>query len=162
MRTASETQQISNIYLESLRNLGIKASLTMLDTAQFVQRTNEYQFEMAWYERALSLSPGNEQPLYWGHQGVTQPGSRNWMGMNSPAAEAMIREMLSTDDPEQYNAAVQALDRILTAGRYVIPVSYPPISRLAHRSNLVYPDKKIKYGDWPGFMPGTWWQEAEK
>lgn len=162
MRTAAETQQITDIYIEALRNLGIRANLTLLDTAQFIQRTNGYQFEMAWYERALSLSPGNEQRLYWGHQGVTQPGSRNWMGMNSPAAEAMIDEMLSTSDPRQFNAAVRALDRILTAGRYVIPVSYSPISRLAHRSSLLYPDKKPLYGDWPGFMPGVWWQEAKK
>lgn len=162
MRTASETQQMVNIYVEALRNLGIQASITTLDSAQFTQRTNEYQFDMAWYERGLSLSPGNEQKLYWGRDGITQPGSRNWMGMDSPAAEAMIDEMLNAADAEQFNAAVRALDRILTAGRYVIPVSYRPVSRLAHASRLVYPERKPLYGDWPGFMPGTWWQEAEK
>lgn len=162
MRNASEMQQIVDIYIEALRNLGIRARVTMLDSAQFIQRTNNYQFDMAWYERALSLSPGNEQMLYWGREGVTQPGSRNWMGINSPAAEAMIEEMLNANGPENFNAAVRALDRVLTAGRYVIPVSYPPISRLAHSSNLLYPDQKPLYGDWPGFMPEVWWQEKRK
>lgn len=162
MRTASETQQIVDIYVEALRNLGITARVTLLDSAQYVQRTNNYDFDMTWYERALSLSPGNEQLLYWGHDGVTLPGSRNWMGMDSPAAEAMIAAMLEADTPEDYTAAVRALDRVLTAGRYVIPVSFSPISRLAHSADLHYPETTPLYGDWPGFLPEVWWQEAEK
>nr|WP_252733999.1 extracellular solute-binding protein [Paracoccus marinaquae] len=162
MRTASETQQIVDIYVEALRNLGITATVTLLDSAQYVQRTNTYDFDMTWYERALSLSPGNEQMLYWGHDGVTLPGSRNWMGMNSPAAEAMIDAMLDAGTPEGFTSAVRALDRVLTAGRYVIPVSFSPISRLAHSADLHYPENTPLYGDWPGFMPEVWWQEAKK
>ena len=162
MRTSAETRQIVDIYTQSLRNLGMETQLTQLDSAQFIERTNNYQFDMTWYERALSLSPGNEQRLYWGHDGVTQPGTKNWMGMNSPAAEAMISEMLTTDSPENYRAAVRALDRILTAGRYVVPVSYSRISRLAHLSDLHYPERIPLYGDWPGFLPELWWQEEKE
>lgn len=159
MRTASETQQIVNIYLESLRNIGITPRVTLIDSAQYVQRTNTYQFDMTWYERALSLSPGNEQLLYWGKEGVSNPGSRNWMGMDNPAAEAAIAAMLDADTREGFTVAVRALDRILTAGRYVIPVSYSPVSRLAHRADLAFPATLPIYGDWPGFMPSTWWSK---
>ncbi len=162
MRSSAETRQIVNIFVESLRNLGIRPQLTVLDAAQYVERTNNYQFDMTWYERGLSLSPGNEQLLYWGQQGVTQTGTKNWMGMSSPAAEAMIAEMGRARTYEDYLASVRALDRILTAGRYVIPVSYSRISRLAHRSGLDYPEKTPLYGDWPGFMPETWWQEESE
>lgn len=162
MRTSSETRQIVDIYAESLRNLGISPSVTLLDSAQFIERTNNYQFDMTWYERALSLSPGNEQRLYWGHDGVTQPGTKNWMGMDSPAAEAAINAMLSADSPENYRAAVRALDRVLTAGRYVVPVSYAQISRLAHSADLHYPKRIPLYGDWPGFLPELWWQEEKE
>ncbi|WP_323717118.1 extracellular solute-binding protein [Paracoccus aminovorans] len=162
MRTSAETRQIVDIFVQSLRNLGIRPQVTLLDAAQYVERTNNYQFDMTWYERGLSLSPGNEQLLYWGHKGVTQTGSKNWMGMNVPAAEAMIAEMGHAGGAEDYRAAVRALDRILTAGRYVIPVSYSRISRLAHASRLDYPEKTPLYGDWPGFMPETWWQKEKK
>ncbi|MDO5704649.1 MAG: extracellular solute-binding protein [Paracoccus sp. (in: a-proteobacteria)] len=158
MRTASETKQIVDIYVQALRNLGITPRVTLLDSAQYIERTNNYQFDMTWYERALSLSPGNEQLLYWGSEGVAKPGSRNWMGMNSPAAEAMIAAMLNAATPEDFTAAVQALDRVLSAGRFVIPVSYSPISRLAHGADLHYPEKTPLYGDWPGFVPEVWWQ----
>ena len=73
-----------------------------------------------------------------------------------------VTEMGRAQGREEYIAAVQALDRILTAGRYVIPVSYSRISRLAHGSSLDYPEKTPLYGDWPGFMPETWWQEGSE
>lgn len=160
MRSASETQQIVNIFVEALRPLGVTPRVTLLDSAQYVERTNNYQFDMAWYERGLSLSPGNEQRLYWGSAGVTEPGTRNWMGLASPAADAMIDHMVNAEDAEDFTAAVQALDRILTAGRHVIPVSFSPISRLAHSVTLKYPETIPVYGDWPGFLPEVWWQEA--
>ncbi|WP_377707329.1 extracellular solute-binding protein [Paracoccus fontiphilus] len=163
MRTASETQQIADIYVQALRNLGMQTRITLLDPAQFVQRTNAFQFDMTWYERALSLSPGNEQLLYWGSAAADQPGSRNWMGMKSPAAEAVIAEMVNSESEADFTSSVRALDRILTAGRYVIPVGYSPVSRLAHAADLRYPVQTTPlYGDWPGFMPELWWQEAEE
>ncbi|WP_374298947.1 extracellular solute-binding protein [Paracoccus sp. (in: a-proteobacteria)] len=163
MRTASETQQIADIYVQALRNLGMQTRITLLDPAQFVQRTNAFQFDMTWYERALSLSPGNEQLLYWGSAAADQPGSRNWMGMKSPAAEAVIAEMVNSESEADFTSSVRALDRILTAGRYVIPVGYSPVSRLAHAADLRYPAQTTPlYGDWPGFMHELWWQEAEE
>ena len=159
MRSASEVQQIVSIYLESLRALGMQAQVTMLDSAQYVERINNYGFDMTWYERALTLSPGNEQTLYWGAEGVTTPGTRNLMGMNLPAAEAMVQAMLEAEDADSFTTATRALDRILTAGRYVIPAGFPPVSRLAHAAGLRYPERLPIYGDWPGWMPDVWWRE---
>ncbi len=156
---ADDSQKIAAIYLEALNRLGVVPRVTTVDSAQYKERTNTYAFDMAWYTRALSLSPGNEQSLYWGARGVTEPGSRNWMGMNSPAAEAMVTAMLNARGPDDFTAAVQALDRILTAGRYVIPVWYSPVSRLAHSRHLRHPDRLPLYGDWPGFLPDVWWYE---
>ncbi len=156
---ASDSEAVVNIYVEALKQIGIAPTVTAVDSAQYKERTNNYAFDMAWYTRALSLSPGNEQMLYWGSAGVTEPGSRNWMGMNSPAAEAMITTMVSSNGSADFTAAVQALDRILTAGRYVIPVWYSKVSRLAHSKKLHHPERLPLYGDWPGFQPDVWWYE---
>ena len=156
---ADEAQSIVTIYAEALKRLGITVRVSTVDAAQYVERTNTYDFDMTPYVRALSLSPGNEQMLYWGHEGVTQPGSRNWMGIDSPAAEAMIARMLSADDQQDFIAAARALDRILTAGRYVIPFWYSDVSRLAHKRVLKFPGNLPIYGDWIGFQPDVWWYE---
>lgn len=156
---ATETQTIVDIYTEALKTIGITPRVTVVDGAQYTERTNAYAFDMAWYTRSFSLSPGNEQSLYWDSKGVTRPGTRNWMGMASPAAEALIAKLIAAKDYDELIAATQALDRVLTAGRYVIPVWFPKVSRIAHSARLHYPERIPLYGDWPGFQPETWWYE---
>ena len=156
---ADDNIAAANIYVEALKRLGIAATVTTVDSAQYKERTTAYDFDMTHYIRSLSLSPGNEQTLYWGAGGITEPGTRNWMGMNSPAAEAMIKTMVSSTDRTEFVAATQALDRILISGRYVVPFWYSSVSRLAHAKQLQFPAKLPVYGDWLGFQPEVWWYQ---
>jgi peptide/nickel transport system substrate-binding protein len=157
---SSEVGSIVDIYTEALRRLGIEISVASVDDAQFKERTASYDFDMTWYRWGLSLSPGNEQLAYWGPQGVEQTGTRNLMGAADPAIEAMIEAMLSAESQEDYVAAIRALDRVLTAGRYVIPIWHNPISWIAHDAKLKFPEDRLPiYGDWIGFQPDIWWFE---
>nr|WP_242500373.1 extracellular solute-binding protein [Tropicimonas sp. IMCC6043] len=157
---ATQETNIAELYAEQLKRIGVVAHLETVDSAQYKERTEAYDFDMAYYIRLMSLSPGNEQILYWGSEGVTKSGTRNWMGMNSPAAEAMIDALLNGETQEDFRAAAKALDRVLTTGRYVIPIWYSPVSRLAHKAELTYPVGKTQmYGDWIGFQPDVWWIE---
>jgi len=153
-----EMASVVEIYIQALQALGITATLNKIDDAQYKERTTAYDFDMTHYIRGVSLSPGNEQLLYWGMAGVTEPGTRNWMGVNSPAVEAMIAALLKAPDIAEFGAATRALDRVLTSGRYVIPIWYSDRSRLAHSAAIHYPEKLPVYGDWTGFLPDTWWQ----
>jgi peptide/nickel transport system substrate-binding protein len=156
---ANEPQQIVDIFVGALSRLGITPRITTVDSAQFTERTNAFDFDMAWYTRGLSLSPGNEQSLYWGSEAAGQEGSRNWMGVQSPAIDGLIRTLLTAESGEDFVAATRALDRVLTTGRYVIPVWHNPVSYLAHRRELRYPEALPIYGDWIGWMPDVWWYE---
>ena len=156
-----EMASAAQVYIEALKALGITAKLNKIDDAQYKERTSAYDFDMTHYIRSLSLSPGNEQLLYWGAGGVTEPGTRNWMGVNSPAVEAMIAAMLKAPNAEDFTAATRALDRVLTSGRYVIPIWYSDVSRLAYSADLKYPERIPLYGDWTGFLPDTWWYQAK-
>ncbi len=156
---STENEAILNIYSDSLSRLGIQTEIRVVDSAQYKERLTDYDFDMTSYRRALSLSPGNEQWLYWGSEGVTKPGTRNYMGMDSPAAEAMITALLTSSDMDDFIAATKALDRVLTTGRYVVPTWHSTVSRLAHRKELKYPDRIPMYGDWLGFLPDVWWYE---
>ena len=155
----SEMQTVVEIFARALERLGIKATTETVDNAQYVSRQNEYDFDMTHFRRDLSLSPGNEQYLYWGRDGVTQTGSRNLMGVDSPAVEALIPAMLNATSAENFISAVRALDRVLTTGRYVIPIWQFDKSRIAHAKELHFPDTLPIYGDRPQFMPTVWWYE---
>jgi len=156
---SNETQQIVDLYLSALSRMSITPKITAIDGAQYKQRTNTFDFGMAFYVRGLSLSPGNEQKLYWGMEAADQEGSRNSMGAKNPAIDALIDEMLNAADGEDFIAATRALDRVLTTGRYVIPIWHNPVSYLAHAKQLKYSDRLPVYGDWQGFLPDIWWWE---
>ncbi|WP_245897882.1 extracellular solute-binding protein [Pseudoprimorskyibacter insulae] len=158
---SAENEAIIDLFTQALTRMGITATVTTVDSAQYKERTNAYDFDMTYYRRGLSLSPGNEQMLYWGSAGVTDPGSRNWMGMNSPAAEAMIDKLVNSESHDDFLAAARALDRVLTTGRYVIPIYQWNISRVAHAKELKYPDVIPMYGDWIGWQPDVWYWEEE-
>ncbi len=158
---STEVGAIADLYAQALERIGIDMRIEIVDSAQYTERTNVYDFDMTYYRRGLSLSPGTEQRLYWGRDGVTEPGSRNWMGMDSPAAEAMIDALLTSASREDFLAATRALDRVLTTGRYVIPFYQWNISRIAHAKELHFPPNIPIYGDWIGWQPDVWWYEAE-
>jgi peptide/nickel transport system substrate-binding protein len=156
---ATEPQQIVDIFVGALSRLGIEPTVTTVDSAQYTERTNAFDFDMTWYTRGLSLSPGNEQVLYWGSASADAEGSRNWMGVKSPAIDGLIQTLLTSESSEDFLAATQGLDRVLTTGRYVIPVWHNPVSLIAHVKELKYPAALPVYGDFIGWMPDVWWYE---
>ncbi len=155
---SGQNEAVANIFVDALKQLGITARVQLVDAAQYNQRKSDYDFDMIVNAWNMSLSPGNEQTLYWGRAGVSEPGTRNYPGVDSPAVEAMIADMLGTRDPAEFTAAVQALDRVLTTGRYVIPFWFPDKAFIAYRSDLRHPDHLPVYGDWIGWLPDVWWQ----
>ncbi len=158
MLNSASDEAIANLWIDALSRLGIAVTIETVDNAQHKARKAEYDYDVFVNSWPLSLSPGNEQQLYWGAAGVETPGTRNYMGMNSPAAEAMIDTLLTADDQDEFVAATKALDRILTSGRYVVPFWYSDVSLIAHSSDITYPkDTLPAYGDWIGFMPDVWW-----
>lgn len=150
---------VLEIYRGALERLGITARIRPVDNAQYAEAEAAQDFDMMPFRRDLSLSPGNEQRLYWGSQGVGTPGTRNVMGMQVAAADAMIDHMLTTDSREEFIAATRALDRVLMAGRYVIPIWTTSVDRIAHSRQLKFPEYTPIYGDRIGWMPDVWWYE---
>ncbi len=155
----SEGETAIEIYTRALERLGIQVSTEQVDSAQFTGRTSDLDFDMTFFRRALSLSPGNEQRLYWGSENANTPGTRNLMGVSSPAVDGLIDAMLASESHEDFVAATRALDRVLTAGRYVIPIWNFDVGRIAHAKELKQPETLPIYGDGPEYMPQVWWFE---
>ncbi len=155
-----EAASIAAIYVEALKDIGVQATVTMLDSAQMKSRTDSFDFDMTYMIRTMSLSPGNEQNLYWSTESADTEGSRNWMGVKSPAIDAVIATMLTARSQEDAAAAAQALDRLLTAGRYVVPFWYADRNLIVHRRELKQPATVQLYGDWGNsYLPALWWYE---
>ena len=142
-----------------MQRLGIDAEISLVDGAQYAERIRALDFDMTPYRRDLSLSPGNEQKLYWSSQMADVDGTRNLMGVKSAALDALIDGLVHAKSQDDVQTITRAMDRVLMAGRYVIPIYHDGVSRIAHKANLKYPDYLPLYGDRIGFLPDVWWAE---
>ncbi|NIY99650.1 ABC transporter substrate-binding protein, partial [Salipiger sp. HF18] len=101
---SGEEQSIIDIFVQALTRMGISPRVTVIDAAQYNERINAFDFDMTFFRRGISLSPGNEQRLYWGSEAADNIGSRNLMGMKSEAADAMIDTLLNATSQEDFIA----------------------------------------------------------
>jgi len=155
LTTTRDQERLALAYSRSLRLAGIDASVRSIDATQFEHRRIGFDFDMMQYRWEQSLSPGNEQLFYFGSAAADQNGSRNYMGMRSPAADAMIAALLAAVTREDFIAAVRALDRVLLSGFYVIPLYYPAVQWVARRTQIAHPERTSLFG----YLPETWWAE---
>ena len=142
-------------YAQNLERLGIKAKVRTVDSSQYQQRRQTFDFDMVFNNWFASLSPGNEQSFYWGSQAADTDGTRNYMGAKEPAIDALIGRLLEAKGREDFVAAARALDRVLLSGYYVIPLFYQPDQWLAVWNHVRWPEKISLYG----FRTETWWIE---
>jgi peptide/nickel transport system substrate-binding protein len=142
---------------QNLRRAGVELRIRVADAVQYEQRRINFDFDMIQNRWDQSLSPGNEQLLYWSSAAAGEPGSRNYMGMRSPAADAMIATLLAARDRDAFVSAVRALDRVLMSGVYVVPLYHLPAQWAARWSHIRHPDVTSL----SGYLPEAWWREPE-
>ena len=155
MVTDRDEERLALNFAGNLARAGINAQVRLVDAVQYDQRRSTFDFDMIEYRWEQSLSPGNEQTFYWGSAAASEDGSRNYMGVRSPAVDAMIAAMLSARQRVDFVAAVRALDRVLISGCYVVPLFYLPAQWVARWSYVRHPARTSLYG----YLPETWWRQ---
>lgn len=151
----STHERVAEVFAQSLQPLGIEVNVRTVDSTQYLARLKEYDYDAIVHSWYLSLSPGAEQGFYWGSDGVTTPGTRNYMGVDSAAIDATVEALTMAATREEFVGAVRALDRLLSAGVYVVPFWYSPADRFAWWANLSKPETPALYG----YRPEVWWSE---
>ena len=153
--TTRDEERLALLFAQSLKRAGIAARVRMVDAVQYEGRRLSYDFDMIQNRWDQSLSPGNEQAFYWGSAAAEQPGTRNYMGIRSPAVDAMIAALLKAEGRDDFVSAVRALDRLLLSGFYTIPLFHLPAQWVARWTTVTRPATTSLYG----YLPETWWRE---
>jgi microcin C transport system substrate-binding protein len=146
-------------FLRNLERLGIKATFHVVDTSQFQNRMDMFDYDMTIGVFGQSLSPGNEQFDYWGSNKADIKGSRNLIGVRDPVVDALLDKLVHADSREDLIAACRALDRVLLAQYYVIPHWHIGTYRIAYWDKFGEPKIAPKYGL---AVMDTWWVDAAK
>nr|WP_245450516.1 extracellular solute-binding protein [Neorhizobium sp. SOG26] len=156
LNSASQERSV-NPFVASVKKIGIDARIRTVDSSQYINRTRSFDYDVIWAVWAQTLNPGNEQMEYWGSESVSREGSRNYAGIADPAIDTLIRRIVFTPDREDQIAAVKAMDRVLLANHYVIPLFYSGEVKLAYWNRITRPETLPEYGI--GF-PDTWYAKT--
>lgn len=140
-------------FTKNLERLGIEAQVRTVDTAQYQQRLDTYDFDMIVASWGQSLSPGNEQRDFWGSQAATTDGTRNYVGIRDPAIDALIDLVISAPDRDSLIHRTRALDRVLLWNHYVIPHWHISMYRVAYWDKFRAPETPPRYS----LGLDTWW-----
>jgi peptide/nickel transport system substrate-binding protein len=149
-----DQERLALAYAHFLARAGIAASVRLVDTVQYQQRLDHFDFDMTQFFWFASLSPGNEQAFYWGSKAAATQGSRNYMGAHEPAIDAAIAALVKARTRPDLVTAARTLDRVLLSGFYVVPLFYAPDAWVARWSDVGHPAHTPLYG--PLFE--TWWK----
>lgn len=157
---ASVFERIYGPYVETMRAVGINASLRLVDPAQYQARLNDFDFDMA--GSALSWSPtptasGLETIL--SSKSADVAGSRNWPGTQNPLIDAIISEVGAAKTRENHETAMRVLDRVLRQTREWIPNWTSANHRVAYWDMFGFALEKPDYF-WP--VEALWWVDKEK
>lgn len=119
-----ENEKTALAFVRDLKQLGIQAIARTLDSTQYEKRRINMDFDMIIHFWGHTMSPGNEQVLYWSSKAADEPGSRNYPGIKSPVVDALCQKIAVANTREDLITAIRALDRVLLWGHYVVPLGH--------------------------------------
>ncbi|URD34893.1 extracellular solute-binding protein [Methylobacterium tardum] len=152
-------QAVTQPFIRNLGLLGIRASLRTVDPAQYQARLKDFDFDLTARRYASGMTPGAELRETYGSRAARTAGSNNLSGIADPAIDTLLTAIADAKSRAELTTACRALDRVLRAGRYWVPMWYGSTHRLALWDIYGRPANPPKYDLG---APGTWWFDADK
>lgn len=144
---------------KNLERLGIESRLRTVDSSQYQNRLQEFDYDVIVANWRQTLSPGNEQRNFWSSETAEFNGSRNYAGIADEVVDELVERVIAAESRQVQVALTRALDRVLLWGHYVIPGWYSRDYRLVYWDKFGKPAEPPKNG--LGF-PRTWWYDADR
>lgn len=151
--------RIVNPYVESLRRLGVEATLNRVDFAQYVDRLQApVDFDVINHTMTQGFEPGSGLHQWFGSK-TADDSSRNLMGLKNEAVDRLVDTIIEAQSLEELQTASHALDRVLRAEAFWIPQWYKSVHSVAYYDIFDHPEEL------PPFALGNlsfWWYDAQR
>ncbi len=146
-------------YIKNLGQIGIEATLRIVDPVQYRARTDDFDFDATVQRFNFSSTPGESLRNFFTAQSAAIKGSYNLSGIADPAVDALVEKIVEAETRTALTAACRAFDRVLRAGRYWVPHWYKGTHWIAYWDVFGGPAEKPRYGR---AIPETWWVDTNK
>jgi len=146
-------------FIKNLKLLGIEARYRVVDAAQYKRRLDDFDYDVVTSRFGLGLTPGEGMRSAFGSEAANLPGSRNVSGIAVKAVDDLIEKALVAGTREDLTFICRAIDRILRAGHYWVPMWNKPNHLVAYWDVFGRPERGPRYD--MGVV-STWWYDEEK
>ena len=157
--SSSALQPHTMPFIQNLAKLGIQANMRIVDAAQYKSRTEAFDFDVVTAASGGSTTPGADLRVVYTSEAAAQNGSRNLAGVSDPVIDALIQTIADAKSREELDTACRALDRVLRAGHYWVPMWYRDTYWVAYWDAFARPEVQPRLGVG---APGTWWWDEGK
>ena len=152
--TDSVWEPVIQPFAKNLGLIGIRARQRTVDSAQFQARVRDFDFDMVSRASSGDPTPGPELREAYGSRAADIAGSNNLAGIRDGAVDALLDRIATAASRAELTVAARALDRVLRAGRYWIPMWSSSTYRLATWDVFGRPAEPPRYALG---TPGLWW-----
>ena len=162
MNSSSGFQRVLLAYTETLKRLGIKANIRLMDSAHFIRRRRARDFEALIWPHDLLAPPTTHLRTYF-HSWAANRGmmTYNITNIRHPVIDSLVESAERATSLDDLVAATRALDRVLQWNYYNILLNGVDEQRFLHWDKFGRPGQEALavYG-WP-FVEG-WWFDGDK
>ncbi|MER9349546.1 extracellular solute-binding protein [Mesorhizobium sp. M0227] len=145
---------------ESMKAIGIDASIRQVDSAQYEQRQSDFDFDLIVLAWSIGATPTDDSlQMLYNSRMAKIPGQRNYPGTESKAIDALIAAAGKAKDRIELVTALRALDRVLRARLDWIPTYYLANHRVAYWDMFGFVEQKPDFG-FP--VETLWWFDKGK
>ncbi len=159
MYASPDAERYLSPFAQALDGLGIDAELRFVDSAQWRERAETFDFDAMHVFIPMSNTPGNELRDSFGSGNANIGGGLNVAGVANPGIDKLIKMIETAESRDELDISVRALDRVLRAMHLRVPYWVRPETWLAYYDYYRHPD------DLPEFGTGTtsvWWADTER
>lgn len=145
----------------ALEKLGVTLNFMSVDFALYQERLDRFQFDITSINFPGTNNPGQSLLEIFGSKAAKTESSGNYMGVSTPAVDALLKKIVEADTKADLLPACRALDRVIMHSHYLIPqwtlTSY----------RLVYNDRRLgfkapmpSYAGAEDWVMNIWWAKA--
>ncbi|MCX5580677.1 extracellular solute-binding protein [Kaistia terrae] len=149
-------ERVLSPLIANLKAIGVKASMRMVDAAQYQSRKNDFDFDIMAHRIMFDATPIDGIEQIFGSASADVPSGSNLAGLKHPVVDALVARAANVRDRAELETLMRGLDRVLRSLHIWFPAWLSTAHRVAVWDMFGWPDTKPDFG----FSPeSTWWQD---
>jgi microcin C transport system substrate-binding protein len=154
------TEKYFTIFMESAKNIGIKASIESTDLAGWSARIDKFDFDLTWTAWGGGVFKDPE-PM-WFSKYADEEGQHNIPGIKNKEVDKLIEQQKDIFDVAKRNEIVKKVDQIIYKEYPYVLLWHLANSRLLYWNRFGMPEKPLGKYNGESFAVDYWWLDPNK